>query len=31
MTGKIDLVLRVNDRTYEVRVEPRRTLADALR
>jgi carbon-monoxide dehydrogenase small subunit len=31
MIGKIDLVLRVNDRTYEVRVEPRRTLADALR
>jgi aerobic carbon-monoxide dehydrogenase small subunit len=31
MTGKIDLVLRVNDRTYEIRVEPRRTLADALR
>jgi carbon-monoxide dehydrogenase small subunit len=31
MTGKFDLVLRVNDRIYEIRVEPRRTLADALR
>ena len=31
MTGKIDLVLTVNGRNYEVRVEPRRTLADALR
>ena len=31
MTGKIDLVLTVNGRSYEVRVEPRRTLADALR
>jgi carbon-monoxide dehydrogenase small subunit len=31
MTGKIDLALEVNGRAYEVRVEPRRTLADALR
>jgi carbon-monoxide dehydrogenase small subunit len=31
MTGKIDVVLTVNGRNYEVRVEPRRTLADALR
>ncbi len=31
MTGKIDLVLTVNGQNYEVRVEPRRTLADALR
>ena len=31
MTGKVDLVLEVNGRNYEVRVEPRRTLADALR
>jgi carbon-monoxide dehydrogenase small subunit len=31
MTGKVDLVLQVNDRNYQIRVEPRRTLADALR
>jgi carbon-monoxide dehydrogenase small subunit len=31
MTAKLDLVLKVNGRNYEVRVEPRRTLADALR
>jgi aerobic carbon-monoxide dehydrogenase small subunit len=31
MTTRIDLALTVNGRTYEVRVEPRRTLADALR
>jgi aerobic carbon-monoxide dehydrogenase small subunit len=31
MTAKIDLALAVNGRTYEIRVEPRRTLADALR
>jgi carbon-monoxide dehydrogenase small subunit len=31
MTSKIDLALKVNGRSYEVRVEPRRTLADALR
>jgi aerobic carbon-monoxide dehydrogenase small subunit len=31
MTAKIDLVLEVNGRSYEIRVEPRRTLADALR
>jgi carbon-monoxide dehydrogenase small subunit len=31
MTAKVDLVLVVNGRSYEVRVEPRRTLADALR
>jgi aerobic carbon-monoxide dehydrogenase small subunit len=31
MTGKVDLVLQVNDRYYQIRVEPRRTLADALR
>ena len=31
MTTKVDLVLAVNGQTYEVRVEPRRTLADALR
>jgi carbon-monoxide dehydrogenase small subunit len=31
MTGKIDLALSVNGRAYEIRVEPRRTLADALR
>jgi len=29
--AKVDLVLDVNGRSYEVRVEPRRTLADALR
>jgi carbon-monoxide dehydrogenase small subunit len=31
MTAKVDLVLEVNGRSYEIRVEPRRTLADALR
>ena len=31
MTAKIDLALKVNGRSYKVRVEPRRTLADALR
>ena len=31
MTTKIDLVLAVNGQAYELRVEPRRTLADALR
>jgi aerobic carbon-monoxide dehydrogenase small subunit len=31
MTAKFDLALKVNGRSYEVRVEPRRTLADALR
>jgi aerobic carbon-monoxide dehydrogenase small subunit len=31
MTAKIDLVLTVNGQAYEIRVEPRRTLADALR
>jgi carbon-monoxide dehydrogenase small subunit len=31
MTAKVDLVLEVNGRDYQVRVEPRRTLADALR
>ena len=29
--AKVDLILDVNGRSYEVRVEPRRTLADALR
>jgi aerobic carbon-monoxide dehydrogenase small subunit len=31
MTAKVDLILEVNGRSYEIRVEPRRTLADALR
>ena len=31
MTAKVDLVLEVNGQSYQVRVEPRRTLADALR
>ena len=31
MTAKVDLALTVNGQDYEVRVEPRRTLADALR
>jgi carbon-monoxide dehydrogenase small subunit len=31
MTAKVDLILEVNGRAYDVRVEPRRTLADALR
>jgi carbon-monoxide dehydrogenase small subunit len=31
MTGKLDIVLTVNGRDYPVRVEPRRTLVDAIR
>ena len=31
MTAKLDIVLSVNGRNYEVRVEPRRTLVDTLR
>jgi aerobic carbon-monoxide dehydrogenase small subunit len=31
MSGKRDIVLTVNDRDHAVRVEPRRTLADAIR
>jgi aerobic carbon-monoxide dehydrogenase small subunit len=31
MTAKVDLILEVNGRSYEIRVEPSRTLADALR
>ena len=31
MTAKVDLVLKVNGQSYEIRVEPRRALADALR
>jgi aerobic carbon-monoxide dehydrogenase small subunit len=31
MTAQVDLILEVNGRSYEIRVEPRRTLADALR
>jgi carbon-monoxide dehydrogenase small subunit len=31
MTAQVDRVLEVNGRSYEIRVEPRRTLADALR
>jgi carbon-monoxide dehydrogenase small subunit len=31
MTQKNDIALGVNGRTYRIRVEPRRTLADALR
>jgi aerobic carbon-monoxide dehydrogenase small subunit len=31
MTAQVDLVLEVNGRSYEIRVEPRRMLADALR
>jgi len=31
MSGKRDLVLSVNGRDYKVQVEPRRTLADAIR
>jgi carbon-monoxide dehydrogenase small subunit len=31
MTDKTDVALRVNSRTYTIRVEPRKTLADALR
>jgi carbon-monoxide dehydrogenase small subunit len=31
MSGKRDIVLSVNDRDYTVKVEPRRTLVDAIR
>jgi carbon-monoxide dehydrogenase small subunit len=31
MTGKLDLTLNVNGRDHVIRVEPRRTLADAIR
>jgi aerobic carbon-monoxide dehydrogenase small subunit len=31
MTDKVDLSLNVNGRDYAIRVEPRRTLADAIR
>jgi carbon-monoxide dehydrogenase small subunit len=31
MTGKTDVTLKVNSRTYSIRVEPRKTLVDALR
>ncbi|HEX9465573.1 MAG TPA: (2Fe-2S)-binding protein [Alphaproteobacteria bacterium] len=31
MTAKLDVTLKVNGRTHKVHVEPRRTLADALR
>jgi aerobic carbon-monoxide dehydrogenase small subunit len=31
MTDKVDLTLNVNGRDYAIRVEPRRTLADAIR
>ena len=31
MSAKLDLTLEVNGQPYQVRVEPRRTLADALR
>jgi aerobic carbon-monoxide dehydrogenase small subunit len=31
MTDKVDLTLNVNGRDYTIRVEPRRTLADAIR
>jgi len=31
MTGKVDLTLNINGRTHQIRVEPRRTLADAIR
>jgi carbon-monoxide dehydrogenase small subunit len=31
MTNKTDVALSVNSRTYNIRVEPRKTLADALR
>jgi carbon-monoxide dehydrogenase small subunit len=31
MSGQIDITLNVNGRTHAVRVEPRRTLADAIR
>ncbi len=31
MSGQVDITLNVNGRTHAVRVEPRRTLADAIR
>lgn len=31
MTGFVDLTLTINGRAYAIRVEPRRTLADAIR
>ena len=31
MTQKIDLTLSINGREHAIRVEPRRTLADAIR
>lgn len=31
MTGKTDITLTINGKDYAIRVEPRRTLADALR
>jgi carbon-monoxide dehydrogenase small subunit len=31
MSGKVDITLRINGRAYALRVEPRRTLADAIR
>jgi len=31
MTGKVDITLNINGRTYSISVEPRRTLADPVR
>jgi carbon-monoxide dehydrogenase small subunit len=31
MTAKMEITLRINDRNYAIRVEPRRTLVDAIR
>jgi len=31
MSGKVDIVLTINGRDHAIRVEPRRTLADAIR
>ena len=31
MTGKVDINLNINERTHAISVEPRRTLADAIR
>jgi aerobic-type carbon monoxide dehydrogenase small subunit (CoxS/CutS family) len=31
MTGKLDVILNINGRDYAVRVEPRKTLVDAIR
>ncbi len=31
MTGKVDITLNINGRDHAIRVEPRRTLADAIR